>query len=114
MSVRLSSLAAALVRRGQSVAVAESSAGGLISSELLAQTGASKWCKGGVVAYSKSAKSALLGVDEPHSKPTATEPHALELAIAVREKLGSDWGVGETGVACVSQPSNARPALHVP
>ena len=97
--VRLAAAAATLVKQGLSVAVAESSAGGLISADLLAQTGASRWYRGGVVCYSKTAKSALLGLHEPQSKPTATEPHALELALAVREKLGADIGIGETGVA---------------
>ena len=96
------SLAAAakrLVAAGHKVAVAESSAGGLISSELLAQNGASKWYLGGVVCYTKTAKAALLGLKAETSKPTSTEPHAAELAHAVREKLGADWGIGETGVA---------------
>lgn len=95
----LKQLAASLTRAGESVAIAETSAGGLIAAELLAQSGASKFFRGGVVVYSKHSKQAVLGLDPDSSQPTSTEPHALELAAAVREKLGSDWGVGETGVA---------------
>lgn len=90
-------LAALLVPKGQTIAIAETSAGGLISSSLLAVAGASKFFRGGVVCYSPQSKEALLGL-KPRM-PTATEAHALELALAARERLGADWGLGETGVA---------------
>lgn len=97
--MRLGVVARRLTNAGETVAVAETSAGGLIAASLLAQKGASKFFKGGVVPYSKSAKAALLGLDASTSAPTSTEPHALELAEAARAALGADWGVGETGVA---------------
>ena len=81
------------------VAIAESSAGGLIAASLLAQPGASKYFAGGVVCYTKTAKDKFLRLDAEKTKPTATEPHAVELATAVREVLECDWAVGETGVA---------------
>jgi PncC family amidohydrolase len=100
MAARLGSL---LVPKGQTIAIAETSAGGLISSSLLAVAGASKFFRGGVVCYSPQSKAALLGL-KPKT-PTATEAHALELALAARERLGADWGLGETGVAGPSQNS---------
>jgi PncC family amidohydrolase len=90
-------LAAVLAPRNQTIAVAETSAGGLISSSLLAVAGASKFFRGGVICYSPQSKEALLGL-KPKA-PTATEAHALELALAARERLGAHWGLGETGVA---------------
>lgn len=96
---RLAALAAKLAAAGQTVAVAETSAGGLIAAELLGQAGASKWFRGGVVAYTKDSKFELLGLMADESKPTSTEPHAAELAAAVKAKLQSTWAIGETGVA---------------
>jgi nicotinamide-nucleotide amidase len=89
----------ALRRRGQTVAVAESSAGGLICAALLAVPGASAYFRGGAVVYTLDAKAAFLDVDrgsltEPRA---ATEGHARILAGGVRERLGTTWGIGETG-----------------
>ena len=90
-------VAALLAKHKATVAVAESSAGGAISRSLVAVRGASSYFAGGAVCYSAASKHILLG-KEP-TKPTATEAHAKELAMAVREQLSADWGVGETGVA---------------
>ena len=73
--------------------------GGLIAAELLAQPGASKFFKGGVVCYTKASKQQLLGIAPESSKPTSTEPHARELAMAAQTILAADWAIGETGVA---------------
>ena len=99
MSRSTARLVKALLSRGQTVAVAETSAGGLIAAELLAQPGASKFFKGGVVCYTKASKQQLLGIAPESSKPTSTEPHARELAMAAQAILAADWAIGETGVA---------------
>lgn len=92
---------AALTTRKETVAVAESSAGGLISAALLAVPGASAYFRGGGVVYTVDAKSRLLGqtreaVTEPRA---ATEAHAGILARAARERLDATWGIGETGAS---------------
>ncbi len=96
----LSALAgAALLQAKQTVAIAESSAAGLISAALLAVPGASAFYRGGVVSYTIHARQAFLGIgdaDMAGIRPS-TEPYALLLARRVRERLGTDWGVGETG-----------------
>eukprot|EP00966_Prymnesium_polylepis_P023352 537589-Prymnesium_polylepis.1 len=92
-------LSSKLAAAKHTLALAESSSGGLMASELLALPGASAVFRGGVVAYSKTAKTALLGLDAAKTKPTASEPHAIEMARAARERLGTDWALGETGVA---------------
>ena len=88
-----------LVARGETVAVAESSAGGLIAAALLAVPGASAYFRGGAVVYTADAKMRLLdrsrqAISEPRA---ATEGHALVLAQAIRQRLDASWGLGETG-----------------
>jgi len=87
--------------RGETVAVAESSAGGLLAAALLAQPGASAFFRGGAVVYTAEARAGLLGVTraEMAGLRGATEPYALLLARRVRERLGATWGMAETGAA---------------
>ena len=88
-----------LVARGETVAIAESSAGGLISAALLSVGGASRYFRGGAVVYTRDAKMSFLQIDEKTAtEPRAsTEEHALVLARNVRKVMGSTWGLGETG-----------------
>jgi PncC family amidohydrolase len=92
-------IAARLKARGESIAIAESSTGGLISAALLAVPGASAYFLGGAVAYTRQAKKSLLGLDEAaltEFRP-ATEPHALVLARGVKTRFAASWGLSETG-----------------
>jgi len=87
--------------RGETVAIAESSTGGLVSAALLAVPGASAYFVGGGVIYTQTARGALLDIDleaHPGIRPS-TEPYALLLANKGREHLGATWGLGETGAA---------------
>ena len=83
------SVGALLKERGQTVAVAESSAGGVISAALLAVPGASAYFKGGGAVYTGASKQTLMGVsDEAMAEArAATETHALHLARAARDRL---------------------------
>ena len=92
---------AALAQRKETVAIAESSAGGLIAAALLAVPGASAYFRGGGVVYTLDAKSRLLGAGrEEMSEPrAATEAHAVILARAARRQLDATWGIGETGAS---------------
>lgn len=96
-----SRVGARLKARNETVAIAESSSGGLIAAALLAVPGASTYFRGGGVVYTGDAKSLMLGLTrEAISQPrAATEEHALVLARGVRERLGASWGLGETGAA---------------
>ena len=101
---RLTELAAALgallTDTGMTLAVAESSAGGLISASLLAVPGASAYYIGGGVIYTRAARRALLGVpDSPATIRSATEDYALITARAIRDQLGTTWGLSETGAS---------------
>ena len=107
-------VAGRLVARRQTVAVAESSAGGLIAAALLAVPGASAYFRGGAVVYTTDAKVRLLerslqAVTDPRA---ATVAHALVLAGAIRERLTADWGIGETGAAGPSGNRYGDPAGH--
>ena len=87
--------------RNETVAVSESSAGGLISAALLAQPGASAFFLGGAVVYTRQAREALLGIsaDDMAGIRSASEPYALLLARRLRERFGATWGLAETGAA---------------
>jgi PncC family amidohydrolase len=101
LHVSAAALAACLKARRQRIAVAESSTGGLIAAALLAEPGASAYFLGGGVIYTAQAREALLGisVQDMAGMRSASEPYALLLAQRVREKLGADWGLAETGAA---------------
>ena len=94
-------IAALLGQRGETIAVGESSAGGLIGAALLAKPGASAFFVGGVVVYTAAAREALLGVTPAmmDGMRPASEPYAHLLAATVRRRLGTTWGLAETGAA---------------
>jgi PncC family amidohydrolase len=94
-------LAERLKAREQTLAVAESSSGGLISAALLAVPGASAYFLGGAVVYTGRARMRLLDIprEAVAGMRSASEPYALLLARTVRENFGADWGVAETGAA---------------
>ena len=90
-----------LKARGETVAVAESSAGGLISAALLAIPGASAYFLGGAVVYTRASRAGLLGITDADMAGigSSSEPYALLLARTVRARMGADWGFAETGAA---------------
>ena len=92
-------IAALLKERRETIAVAESSTGGLIAAALLAVPGASAYFVGGAVVYTRVARSALLGISDTEmaGMRASTEPYALLCARRMREKNGTIWGIGETG-----------------
>jgi PncC family amidohydrolase len=98
---------ALLKERNQTLAVAESSAGGLINAALVAVPGASAYYLGGAIVYTLKGRSALLGLtaEDMANIRSASEPFAQLLARRVRENLGATWGLSETGA---SGPSGNR------
>jgi nicotinamide-nucleotide amidase len=108
-------IAARLKARHETIAVAESSTGGLIAAALLAVPGASAYFLGGAVAYTRQAKGLLLALDDTalsQYRP-ATEPHALLLARRAREQFGATWGLGESGATGPTGNRYGDPAGHV-
>jgi nicotinamide-nucleotide amidase len=92
-------IAAKLITRKETIAVAESSTGGLISASLLAVPGASAYFLGGGVVYTRDARRILMDIPDEAMKGirSASEPYAKLLAEQVRRRFGTDWGLSETG-----------------
>jgi nicotinamide-nucleotide amidase len=103
-----------LKARKETVAVAESSTGGLIAAALLAVPGASAYCRGGLVIYTRNVLYALKDVDKDTLRglTPATEEYALFEARLARERLSADWGIGETGATGPSGNSYGNPPGH--
>lgn len=90
-----------LKARKETIAVAESSTGGLIAAALLGVPGGSAYFIGGAVIYTRQAWNALRDFDEQMlgGVRAATEHHALVRARIARDRFGATWGIGETGAA---------------
>jgi nicotinamide-nucleotide amidase len=107
-------IAARLVARKETIAVAEGSAGGLISAALLAVPGASTYFVGGTVVYTGMARNALAAIsaDDMMGLRPASEPYAALLAQRMRERLGTTWGLAEAGAAGPAGNRYGDPAGH--
>ncbi|KJC57658.1 damage-inducible protein [Bradyrhizobium sp. LTSPM299] len=92
-------IAAKLIANKQTIAVAESSTGGLISASLLSVAGASAYFLGGGVIYTRDARRVLMDIpdDAMRGIRSASEPYAQLLARQIRERVSTDWGLSETG-----------------
>jgi len=88
-----------LIARKQTIVVAESSAGGLITAALLAVPGASACVRGGIVVYTREIRREILGItdDEMRGLTPSTEIYALIKARRARERVKTDWALSETG-----------------
>ena len=92
-------IAARLIERKETVAVAEGSAGGLISAALLAVPGASAYFLGSAVVYTRDARRILMEIPDDAMKGirSASVPYAKLLAERIRQRFSADWGLSETG-----------------
>ena len=107
-------VAARLKARGDTVAVAESSTGGLISAALLAVPGASAFFLGGAVVYTRQARRAMLAIPDAAmaGMRAASEPYAALLARTVRDLHRATWGLSESGAAGPAGNRYGDPAGH--
>src|SRR3954463_4125228 len=92
-------IAAKLIEQRQTIAIAESSTGGLISAALLAVPGASAYFLGSAVVYTREARRTLMDIPDDAMKGirSASEPYANLLASQIRKRFSCDWGLSETG-----------------
>jgi nicotinamide-nucleotide amidase len=107
-------IASHLKSRGETIAVAESSTGGLISASLLAVPGASVYFLGGAVVYTRQARRILVSIPDAAMAGirSASEPYAALLARTVREQHGATWGLSETGATGPTGNRYGDPAGH--
>ena len=105
---------AKLKQRGETIAIAESSGGGLISAALLAVPGASAYFLGGGVVYTVQAREGLIGItkEQMSGLRSSSEPYARLLATTARDRLGATWGLAETGAAGPTGNRYGDPAGH--
>ena len=94
-------IAEMLFEREETVAICETTAGGLISAALLSVSGASRYYRGAAVTYTGVARSVFTEIDlnDHPGVRSSSEPYAQLLAETIRERLGATWGIGETGAA---------------
>src|ERR1700710_1042643 len=92
-------IAPKLIERRQTISVAESSTGGLISAALLAVPGASAYFLGGGVIYTRDARRILMEIPDEAMKGirSASEVYAKLLASQIRQRFSTHWGLSETG-----------------
>jgi PncC family amidohydrolase len=103
-----------LKQRGQTVAVSESAAGGLVSAALLSVPGASGYYLGGASVYTQTARRGLLRFSDVEAQQRgSTEEYATLVAATMRDLLGADWTIGESGAAGPSGNRYGDPAGYV-
>lgn len=104
-----------LIERGETIGVAEGSCGGLVSTALLARSGASAYYRGGGIIYARNAVEGFLAGELPKPEPLrgACEPFATYLAESVAKRLRTTWGVGEGGATGPSANPYGDPPGHV-
>ena len=107
-------IAARLKDRKETLSVAESSAGGLISAALVAQPGASAFYASGTVVYTLEGRRVLLDLSDEAMKGVraSTEPYVLIAARAMRERLGTSWALAESGATGPTGNRYGDPAGH--
>lgn len=107
-------IAQKLIARRETIAIAESSTGGLISAALLGVPGASAFYIGGAVVYTARARAALVQIDrlDVEGMRSASEPYAALLAERARRLMRADWAIAETGAAGPTGNSYGDAAGH--
>jgi nicotinamide-nucleotide amidase len=109
-------IVAALRRRGETVATAESLTGGLVCAVLTSVPGSSAAVRGGLIVYATALKASLAGVDAGDLRRLgAVDPViASQLATGARERCEATWGLGLTGVAGPDPQDGIAPGtVHV-
>src|SRR5438128_11131077 len=107
-------IAARLIERRQTIAVAESSTGGLISAALLAVPGASAYFLGSAVVYTRDARRILMDIPDEAMKGirSASGVYAKLLASQIRGRFSSDWGLSDTGATWPAGNAYGHSAGH--
>ncbi|NBB95515.1 MAG: competence/damage-inducible protein A [Planctomycetes bacterium] len=96
---------------GQTLATAESCTGGLVGEMLTAVPHSSSYYLGGAVTYCNEAKADILGVSRNilAEYGAVSEPVAGAMAEGARQRFGSDWAIGITGIAGPTGGTDEKP-----
>ena len=108
----LASVVGNLLRKaGQNLAVAESCTGGGVGAMLTTIPGSSEYFAGGIISYSNEVKVSLLGVKEADliEYGAVSDVVAKQMALGVKQKLATDWGIGITGIAGPGGGTDTKP-----
>lgn len=108
----LASVVGNLLREaGENLAVAESCTGGSVGSMLTSIPGSSDYFAGGIISYSNEVKVSLLGVKEADliEYGAVSDVVAKQMALGVKQKLATDWGIGITGIAGPGGGTETKP-----
>jgi nicotinamide-nucleotide amidase len=107
-------IAAVLIARKQTIAIAESSTAGLIAAALLAVPGASAYFLGGAVVYTRLSRRLLLDIPDAalDGMRPSTEPYALMMARHTRGRFASTFALAETGATGPTGNRYGDPAGH--
>ena len=100
--IPLEALAGRLLKQqGKTIATAESCTGGRLAAALNAQSGASAYYMGSVVAYDNSIKEQVLGVrhDTLLQHGAVSEQTVLQMAEGVRALMHTDYAIATSGIA---------------
>jgi nicotinamide-nucleotide amidase len=100
-----------LAAKGQTLAVAESCTGGGLGRMLTDMPGSSSYFMGGIISYANRVKIDLLGVnaEDLAAEGAVSETVARQMAVGVKAKLGTDWGISITGIAGPDGGTETKP-----
>ncbi|MEE2997030.1 MAG: CinA family protein [Pseudomonadota bacterium] len=103
-----------LKKRGETISVSESAAGGLISAALLSVPGASNYFVGGATIYTQAARRGILRFNDGKAEMQgSTAEYAALAASTIKDILETDWAIGESGAAGPTGNRYGNPAGHV-
>ena len=108
----LASVVGQLLRStNETLSIAESCTGGGLGEMLTSVPGSSAYFLGGVIAYDNRVKQSLLSVsaEDLHHRGAVSVPVAQQMALGVKQQLGTDWGIGITGVAGPDGGTDSKP-----
>lgn len=100
-----------LLQKQQSLSIAESCTGGMLTSQLIEFAGSSTYLQQGLVTYSNQAKRKILGIDADilAQRGAVSLETAMAMAEKVRALADSDFGLATSGVAGPDGGSDDKP-----
>lgn len=100
-----------LQARQQTLSVAESCTGGGLGSMVTGISGSSSYFLGGIIAYNNRIKTEFLGVKSADliEQGAVSEIVAEQMALGVKQKFQTDWGIGISGIAGPNSDDTQKP-----